>query len=630
MKRRICWNKTIQDFTAEDAEGTEKIRVKTIQEDNLSTTLRTYFGFTDFRPNQKEIILAILHQRDVFAIMPTGGGKSLCYQLPALVLPGLCLVISPLISLMKDQVDAANDTGISSAYFNSTLTAREKREVIIRLQKKDLKLLYISPERFTVPEFQDILTKIQVSLVAVDEAHCVSEWGHDFRPDYLSLSTLVDIFPDVPVAAFTATATQKVQEDIIQRLRLREPFKVRASFDRPNLSYRVLPKRKYKDQIVSFLSGRPNQSGIIYRTTRKEVDSLASYLKKQGYKALPYHAGLDEETRTRNQESFNKDKVNIMVATIAFGMGIDKSNIRFVVHADLPKNMEGYYQETGRAGRDGEPADCLLYFGRGDLFTIKYFIDRMADAEEQKRALDNLSKVLRFAQSNVCRRKQILAYFDEIYPKPNCGTCDVCCDQTETADATIDAQKALSAVARSGGGFGAVQVADILIGADTDKIRRFGHDKIKTFGAGKDRPKSYWRDIIDELAAQGYLEKTGAHMLGLQLSGTAGEILQGAAKFYTLVPPPTPAVSPSPRRGSPSGMEDDGLFSRLRELRRSIAEEKGVPPYIIFSDKTLRDMAQKQPTDDRGLLLVSGVGEYKLQHYGARFITAVKEFCLEK
>ena len=392
----------------------------------MLATLKEVFGFQEFRPNQEAIVSRILAKRDVFAVMPTGGGKSLCYQLPATMLPGTTIVISPLISLMKDQVDGARENGISAAYLNSSLTPDEKTRVYRAFREDRLDLLYIAPERFAIPGFLDTLKGIPISLFAVDEAHCISEWGHDFRPDYLSLSGMTRTFTDVPVAAFTATATMKVQEDIINRLELRSPYKVRASFNRPNLIYQIHRKEKVEHQIIRYLEERPRDPGIIYRTTRESVVNLAETLVDQGFPALPYHAGMEADERERNQEAFNRDEATIIVATIAFGMGIDKSNVRFVIHADLPKNIESYYQETGRAGRDGEPADCLLFFGRGDIPKIRYFIDKVEDDTERAVALEKLNQMVGYASHHVCRRRQLLGYFQESYPEDNCGTCDVC------------------------------------------------------------------------------------------------------------------------------------------------------------------------------------------------------------
>ncbi|MBL8027770.1 MAG: RecQ family ATP-dependent DNA helicase [Fibrobacteres bacterium] len=495
----------------------------------MKEILHKYFGYKAFRPNQQEIIEAVLAGRDVFAIMPTGGGKSLCYQIPSLMLPGITLVISPLISLMKDQVDAARENGISAAFLNSTSTVEDRRDLISKMRQNELNLLYISPERFNLDGFRNFLKGFHVALIAVDEAHCISEWGHDFRPDYLSLSEIVDVFPKTPIAAFTATATLKVQKDIAARLRLRSPLMVRASFNRPNLSYTVIPKGDYKKQILDILKHRPDLPGIIYRTSRKDVDFTAKLLKEKGIKALPYHAGLPDAKRKKHQEAFNHDKVQVIVATIAFGMGIDKSNVRFVMHVDMPKNMEGYYQETGRAGRDGEPAECILLYRQSDIYKIHYFIRQMS-GEEQKRAYDNLNRVMRFAESIECRRKNLLEYFNETYPDERCDNCDRC-------------------------------LPDIM------EQREAIYEEVYEAIPKKSVEKKQTKSVINE-----------------------------------------------------------ELFQALRTLRRDIADSIGMPPYIVFSDRTLQEMAKKKPKTASQLLSVTGVGEHKLRKYGKDFLDVIARF----
>ncbi|MBF0337211.1 MAG: ATP-dependent DNA helicase RecQ [Nitrospirae bacterium] len=394
-------------------------------------TLKQVFGYDSFRPNQREIIDNILSRRDVFAVMPTGGGKSLCFQMPAKLMQGTVVVISPLISLMKDQVDSAVANGLVAAYINSSLKGAEAFETYRKMRAGELELLYIAPERFAMPAFVETLKGLSISLFAIDEAHCISEWGHDFRPDYLNLSAIITHFPDVPIAAFTATATAKVQSDIIERLGLRQPFIIRASFDRPNLFYHVQRKISVEGQILEFLSRRPSESGIIYRTSRNSVDAMAATLIENGIRAMPYHAGLPPEVRKRNQELFIRDETDVIVATIAFGMGIDKSNVRFIIHADLPKNIEGYYQETGRCGRDGTPATCVLFYGKQDIMKLKWLINKTEDDNERGIALNKFDQVIRYASNERCRRRQLLGYFGERYGRENCGTCDVCADEED-------------------------------------------------------------------------------------------------------------------------------------------------------------------------------------------------------
>ncbi len=591
-------------------------------------TLKKVFGFQSFRPNQEEIIMNVLAGKDVFAVMPTGGGKSLCYQLPAKIMNGTTVVISPLISLMKDQVDAAVENGISAAFINSSLAPEETAAVYRRLRNNSIELLYIAPERFAMPNFLETLKGIQISLFAIDEAHCISEWGHDFRPDYLSLSNIIKTFHKVPVAAFTATATRKVQDDIIAKLGLREPFTVRASFNRQNLFYRVKSKRDLASQIMDILKKHAGEPGIIYRTTRDSVDGMSGFLSGQGIKALPYHAGLEQEQRKENQEAFSKDEVHVIVATIAFGMGIDKSNVRFVIHADLPKNIESYYQETGRAGRDGELADCILFFGREDIPRIRYFIDQITDETERDIALKKLNQMVRYASHNVCRRRQLLGYFGEDYMDKNCGACDICTGKVEKVDITIDTQIFMSAMSRTGQRFGIMHIIDVVTGADTKRIRELGHDKIKTFGAGKDKDKNHWRFIADELLAQDVIYQDGSAYPVLKMSEKGKSILLGKEKISALKREET---KKKPRKGKWSVFEDydKTLFERLRILRKRLADEQEVPPYIIFSDKTLHEMCRRYPSALREIATISGVGDAKLERYGDEFMKEIKTYLEE-
>ncbi|NOG82462.1 MAG: DNA helicase RecQ [Planctomycetes bacterium] len=588
-------------------------------------TLKSVFGFHSFRPNQETIIRNILEKKDVFAVMSTGGGKSLCYQLPAKIMEGTTVVISPLISLMKDQVDAALENGIAAAFMNSSLNQQEMGAVNQELHNRELELLYIAPERFAMPSFLEELKSIPLSLFAVDEAHCISEWGHDFRPDYLSLSTLTKHFPNVPVAAFTATATPKVQDDIIDKIRLRSPFIVRASFNRHNLFYQVKTKREVGTQILEFLAEQRDKPGIIYRTTRDSVVKLSEFLTNNGVKALPYHAGLDGDVRRQNQEAFSKDKVNVIVATVAFGMGIDKSNVRFVIHADLPKNIEGYYQETGRAGRDGELASCLLFFARQDIPKIKYFIDQIPDDAERSIVMHKLNQMVKYASHYVCRRRQLLSYFGEDYTAGNCGSCDVCVDTVEKVDATIDAQIVMSAIMRTDQRFGINHIVDIVIGANTSRIRELNHDGIKTYGAGRDKDKNHWRFIVDELLAQEVIVQDGGQYPVLNLTAKGFNVLYGRETITAL------KREEVKKRGKAlKGLQfedyDEALFERLRLLRMKYAEEQQVPPYIIFSDKALHEMSTFYPVTATDMKKINGVGDVKLERYGNDFISAIKNY----
>ena len=587
----------------------------------IFNTLKRVFGFETFRPNQEAIVRSILEGKDVFAVMPTGGGKSLCYQLPATLLAGTAVVISPLISLMKDQVDAAAENGIEAAFLNSSMDADGVSGVYRRLREGRIKLLYISPERFVMPHFTRELKKYSISFFAIDEAHCVSEWGHDFRPDYLGLSMIPGMFPGVPAAAFTATATQKVQEDIISKIGLRSPHVVRASFNRPNLFYQVKPKSKADSQIMGFLLEHTGEPGIIYRTTRDSVAATAAFLQSRGINALPYHAGLSAAERSRNQEAFNKDEAQVIVATIAFGMGIDKSNVRFVIHADLPKNIESYYQETGRAGRDGEPAHCLLLFGRGDIPKIRYFINAMTDELERFIAGEKLNQMVGFASHNVCRRKHLLGFFGEDLPGGNCGACDICLGRVEEVDITIPAQIIMSAVSRTGARFGTGHIIDLVTGSDTERIRELRHNEIKTYGAGKDKDKKYWRGVVDELLAQEALVQEGGFYTVLKITQRGSDILYGRQRITALK---KEEIKPeAAERQGGAGEYDVELFERLRKVRKKLAMAQQVPPYIIFSDRTLREMCRRFPDTVSGMGKISGVGDMKAARYGEEFVREI-------
>lgn len=589
---------------------------------HIYSTLHKVFGFNDFRPNQEQIIRAILDKKDVFAVMPTGGGKSLCYQLPAMLLNGTAIVISPLISLMKDQVDSAKANGIHAAYLNSSLSPEEQSLVLDELLSNSLDLLYVAPERFTLNHFQEMLAQVHISMAVIDEAHCISEWGHDFRPDYLSLSALAALFPAAPIAAFTATATHKVQEDILLKLGLRDPFIVRASFDRVNLFYDIRFKENTSAQLLSILKSNPNKAGIIYRTSRKGVNETAAMLRKKGFRALPYHAGLDEDERRQNQEAFIRDEADVIVATIAFGMGIDKSNIRFVIHADLPKSIENYYQETGRAGRDGEPAQCVMLFSHSDIPKVRFFIDTIVDETERSRALRALQNVISFASTTVCRRRTLLEYFGETYPHNTCNACDICLGTREVADCTVEAQMLLSAIARTEERFGATHIVDIVAGSKNQKIRDCGHDRLKTYGVGKGRSKKYWRLLIDELLAQKIIAKSEGLYPALYLLEQAVPVLKGEAKVEMVrMEEKKTAQRKSIEETSPY---DNDLFELLRTLRKQLADEQNIPPYIVFSDRSLRDMAAQRPQNAEDMLSISGVGETKLQRYGRQFLNLIR------
>ncbi len=604
---------------------------------DLLVILKRSFGFDSFRPNQAEIVEAFLDGSDVFAALPTGGGKSLCYQLPALLRDGLTVVVSPLIALMKDQVDAARENGLAAAYLNSSLSAEEARTVKAQLHQGGVKLLYVSPERLALSEFRATLRFCNVAAFAIDEAHCISEWGHEFRPDYRALSSLRAEFPEVPIAAFTATATAEVQTDVIRQLGLVKPVVIRASFNRLEITYRVRRKSTVNRQIVAFVSERVGEPGIVYRATRNATEETAEALIRDGIAAAAYHAGLPDAVRAEVQERFVRDELQVVVATIAFGMGIDKSNVRWILHGDLPRSVEGYYQETGRAGRDGEPAEALLLWSPQDIAKVRYHIGRMTVEEERSAAERRLREIIAYADSGVCRRQVLLAHFNEEHPG-GCGGCDVCCGELDTEDLTIPAQKLLSAAVRTGEVFGAHHLADVLVGECTDRVRERGHDQLPTFGVGAERDRSWWLSLARDLEAASYLSRrVGANGRrgGFQLTARGRELVRGRLSYVSAqrgAPVPSPRAAPGVpgerSEGPPALLRDDQeeLFRCLRSLRKRIAGERGVPPYVVFSDKSLRVMALNRPTDRQALLRCHGVGERKLEAYGAAFLEAIRAF----
>ena len=603
--------------------------------------LKSVFGFSRFRPYQEEIIKAICRGEDVFAVMPTGGGKSLCYQLPAVVLKGVCVVISPLLSLMKDQVDSARETGLRAATVNSTTTASEYGKAVGALERRELDLLYISPERFNSPGFAEKLSNSSVSFFAIDEAHCISEWGHQFRPDYLQLGRIRELFPDAPIAAFTATATDRVAADIRQRLGLRRPFEIRASFDRPNLDYTVQRKDDLNRQLLDFLKTADGQPGIIYRGTRKKVEETAQTLRKHGISAMPYHAGMDPVQRAKVQEAFTYDRIQVVVATIAFGMGIDKPNVRFVIHGDLPKNIEGYYQETGRAGRDGAPSRCLLLFGYQDVVLQNSFIEQYEDPKTREVTREQLKQMIRYAESDECRRKAILRYFGEEYTQENCGHCDYCRGAIRHVDATVDAQKALSAMQRTGNRFGIGHLVDVLVGAKTERVRRFAHDRLPTYGVGKDKPKKYWHFLFNALVCKGAARMRSDSEYPIPQTAEYGfGILRGDETFELIDFAPAETKKRTSKKARKRGTKgtanesafepgDTGLFDVLRLRRTEIAAARHIPPYRIFSDSTLLEMAERKPMTREELLDITGVGEYKIKRYGQDFLDVIAEYIAE-
>jgi ATP-dependent DNA helicase RecQ len=593
---------------------------------DLLKTLKDTFGYSEFRPLQREIIQVSLEGRDVFALLPTGGGKSLCFQLPALLRQGLTVVVSPLIALMKDQVDQLQAAGVAATFLNSTLDAVEAKARLRRLHSGEFRLLYAAPERLMLDDWKDNLRSWNVAALAIDEAHCISEWGHDFRPEYRQLFELRSLLPNIPVMALTATATNRVRTDIVSHLHLSNPAVFVASFNRPNLSYQVTPKDQPLRQILDFIAKRQDDSGIVYCATRAGAQRVAASLAARGLAARPYHAGLDASTRAENQELFLRDETRIICATIAFGMGINKPNVRWVIHQDLPKNIEGYYQETGRAGRDGLPADCLLLFSAGDAAKQTHFIEEISDAQEQQTARAQLRQMIHYAECSTCRRRELLAYFGEEFPLRSCGACDNCLEPRATYDGTTLAQKFLSCVYRirqaSRFGTGMNHVIEVLTGAETDKVRRWNHHKLTTYGIGAELSRPEWAAIGRELLRLGYLGQSAGEFPVVEISATGLDALR-SRRIIMLTKPLVQPKSKRPGRRTGEIECDEVLFGRLRELRKRLADERGVPAYVIFGDATLREMARRYPATQDAMRGVFGVGERKLQEFGAVFAAVV-------
>jgi ATP-dependent DNA helicase RecQ len=581
--------------------------------------LTRYFGYTKFRPMQEEIIDSVLAGHDTFVLMPTGGGKSLCYQIPALVIDGLTVVVSPLIALMKDQVDTLVENGVPATFLNSSISSTESSKRLKAIFRGETRLLYLAPERLLMPEFLEILAKLPLRLLAIDEAHCISEWGHDFRREYRQLNRVREMFPNVPVVALTATATERVQKDIVFQLRLRDPQIFHASFRRKNLFYEVRTKQKTYDQVKKYLRGRKGDSGIIYCGSRKIADNLAERLSAEGFPAVAYHAGLTNKQRTARQDQFIRDNVQIIVATIAFGMGIDKPNIRWVIHYDLPRNLEGYYQETGRAGRDGLPSECILFYSYGDRMKIDYFIDEKSP-HLREIAKSQLLQVIAFAESTVCRNRQIAEYFGEKFTEPNCGMCDNCTRPVEQFDATVMAQKFLSAVKRTGERFGASYIVDVLNGSVNARIQKNRHEELTVFGIGKDHARKEWMQLARQLIATGYIVQGEYNVL--RLLPKSHEVLFNSEKIFM-----RPVADGKPSLAAvKAGAVDTSLFDLLRAFRKKIADKLDLPPYVVFNDATLRDMALRKPTTLEAFAAISGVGERKLEQYGEMFVGEIRRY----
>ena len=594
--------------------------------------LRDVFGYHEFRGQQEAAIERALAGQDSLVLMPTGGGKSVCYQVPALLGRGTTLVISPLIALMQDQVSALHELGVAAAFLNSSLSWEEQEAIIGQLHRGELKLLYIAPERLVQPQTRAWLSELPISLIAIDEAHCVSQWGHDFRQDYLSLNELRHVFPGVPRMALTATATALTRAEIIERLELDDPAVLVSGFDRPNIRYQVQPKTDARTQLARFLEAHRGEAGIVYCLSRKKTESIAEWLNTRGYKALPYHAGLSAHDRATHQRRFVTEDGLIIVATIAFGMGIDKPDVRFVAHLDLPKSLEAYYQETGRAGRDGLPAEAWMVYGLQDVVRLRQMADESIANEEYKRhERQKLDALLGWCEVTGCRRRPLLEYFGETLAA-DCGNCDNCLHPPATRDGTVDAQMLLSAVYRTGQMFGAAHVVDVLMGKSTEKTQQHGHDALSVFGVGADRPATAWRSVVRQLVVRGYLRADPERFGGLVLTESSRAVLKGsrgrgAAGRSTRTEGEDAARNPrwAPKRRCPKSPSPTSTCGKHCGYRRQeLAKQHDVPPYVIFHDSTLRQMVQEKPTDEDALLAISGVGQAKLDRYGNWFLEVIR------
>jgi ATP-dependent DNA helicase RecQ len=585
--------------------------------------LQEYFGYSDFKMGQKGIIDEVLKGRDVLGIMPTGAGKSLCFQIPALALEGTAIVISPLISLMKDQVDTLNEMGIQAAFINSSLSLKEFRDITAKAQNGDYKLLYIAPERLETESFWELLSQLSISIIAVDEAHCISEWGHDFRPSYTKIAYMIAKLHKRPaVVALTATATIQVKEDIIRLLKLQNPYVLVTGFDRENLYFEVQKPTSKSDFLLGYIKKAGMNSGIVYCSTRKTVESVCKKLNEQGIKATRYHAGLTDGERIANQEAFIFDKAQVIVATNAFGMGIDKSNIRYVIHYNMPKTMENYYQEAGRAGRDGEKAECILLYSAADIITNKLFIENGGMLVDKSNEYKKLQEMVDYCNVDNCLRKYILSYFGEDDSPELCDNCGNCVGNVESTDITIEAQKILSCMKRTGERFGSGVITDVLRGSSSEKLRSMDFDKLPTYGIMKEYSKETIKEIIAYLIAEGLIDIKGDKYPILALNMKAYSLLKGENSLYIK----RIIAKQQPKHKKSEYKINNDLFEKLREIRKVIADENRVPPFIIFSDTTLKDMCSKLPTTGDAMLAVSGVGKFKLEKYGDRFIDVINKY----
>jgi ATP-dependent DNA helicase RecQ len=594
---------------------------------DINQVLQHYWGYSEFRPLQKEAVDSVLQNRDSIVVLPTGGGKSICYQSPAVLMPGMAIVISPLISLMKDQVDALHECGIAAARLDSTLHPMEINMVFDDIHHGRLKLLYISPERLFSGGFMDTVKKMNLSFIAVDEAHCVSMWGHDFRPEYRQLGRLKEMFPTLPIHAYTATATQMVRDDIAKQLHLKQPEILVGSFDRPNLIYKIERRSGILEQVIEVINRHPKESGVIYCIRRKDVEGICSELTNNGFSALPYHAGMNDHERKSNQDAFIKEKVDIIVATVAFGMGIDKSNVRYVIHTGMPKSLENYQQESGRAGRDGLEAECCLFYSGGDFGTWKSIMRSTPD-DAKKVAEQKLSEMYDFCTGVICRHKAIIQYFGQTLEKENCKACDVCLgDMDYVKDALVIAQKILSCIKRVNENFGSGYIASVLTGSKEQRILSNQHDELTTYGILAEHPKTVVHDWTEQLVSQGYAEKSGEFNV-VRVTPKGWNVLKGI-ETPNLIQPMAKKSSSKLKGTLNDAWEgvDSGLFDELRQRRKEIADQKEVPAFVVFSDATLRDMARIRPTTTKAFLLVSGVGDKKNKEYGKQFTAYIQHYC---
>ncbi|MEX1221695.1 MAG: DNA helicase RecQ [Idiomarina sp.] len=589
---------------------------------DVSKILADVYGFTAYREGQEAVMSAAIQGRDSLVLMPTGGGKSLCYQLPAMVADGITLVISPLISLMQDQVEALQAMGVEAAAWHGGLTAEQGNQIQAKLQAGTLKLLYVSPERALMPFFLQRLQGLPIANIAIDEAHCISQWGHDFRPEYGQLYRLREALPQVPVMALTATADDTTQQDIIERLHLREPFVYRGSFDRPNIRYLVEEKFKPMKQLRDYVKRQRGASGIVYCGSRKRVEELAERLQQDGVRAAPYHAGLEHELREHTLRGFVRDDIDVVVATVAFGMGINKPNVRFVAHYDVPRSIEAYYQETGRAGRDGLPAEGVLFYDPNDANWVRRMIEEQQDEERRRIERQKFTAMQAFAESQTCRRLVLLNYFNE-YRDKGCGNCDICLDPPTQYDGTVDAQKALSCVYRVSQQFGMNHVIDVLRGSKSQRLTELAHDQLSTFGIGAEQSQEYWQSVLRQLIHRGLLVQNIRRFAALELTEAARPILRGEIALQ-LAQPRLNVTGKT--RVTDRGDYDKVLFRRLRKLRKAIADSQEVPPFVVFNDTTLIEMAQHFPTTQQQLLSITGVGQTKLERYGEEFIAAITSY----